>query len=626
LIIATAGHVDHGKTLLVHALTGIDTDRLEEEKARGLTIDLGFAYSDSATGKRLGFIDVPGHIKFINNMLAGVGAVDYALLVIAADDGPMPQTLEHLAILDLLNIRSGVVALTKTDRVSSQRVGEVIQQIHALLDGTSLSGADIFPVSAIDGSGIDVLAKALDTAAGELSARSPEGFFRLAVDRCFTVKGSGVVVTGSVFSGNLAQGDEVFLQPGNLPARVRGLHTQNQPASEAHVGDRCAVNIAGVSKDEIKRGYWLTTNKQHPVTSRFDVDLSVLATENKPLRHWTPVHVHAAAAHATGRIATLESGNIPPGSRGLVQVVTKEPLPLCFGDRIIIRDQGAERTLGGGTVIDPNSPQRGRARPERLALLKGLSGNDKRDVLAHLLGICKQGFLIPQWRSTLNLTSDEFNMLVAAFDARNIDGELLIAKSHFDTLARGFLTNVQKLHQLNRNTTGLSMAQMAKASGVTEPLLLTTLINHVIADSKLVKKAGHFALPGHKGELSTQEQSLWQKVEPHLTRDSTKPPVLHELAKTLGVQPKQLEKVLARCVQIGLVTRPVQNRFFLPEALVELKRVMVGATDINGEITVKQYRDATGIGRNLAIDILEYFDRQGITQRHGDVRKLLKRD
>ena len=377
MIIATAGHVDHGKTSLVNALTGIDTDRLKEEKQRGLTIDLGFAYSDAESGERLGFVDVPGHTKFINNMLAGVSAIDCALLVIAADDGVMPQTLEHLEILNLLGIDHGLIALTKIDRCDELQISRTLEQISKVVSRTFLKDAEIYPVSATTNEGMETLQIALELTADEIEHRKQNGQFRLAIDRRFSIKGSGVVVTGSVFSGSISVGDELFLMPQEIPVRIRGLHTQNQEAEMAIAGDRCAVNISGqgLELELIHRGNWLTTNPA-VATARVDVELAISPSETRPFSHWTPVHIHSAANHVTGRVALLETTDttrIAPGAEGLAQLVFDPPINLCFGDRIVIRDQAATRTIGGGKVINTTSPKRGRAKPERIEQLRQLN-------------------------------------------------------------------------------------------------------------------------------------------------------------------------------------------------------------------------------------------------------------
>ena len=627
MIIATAGHVDHGKTQLVRALTGIDTDRLDEEKSRGLTIDLGFAYIDSPLGNRLGFIDVPGHVKFINNMVAGVGAVDLALLVVAADDGTMPQTREHLAILNLLGVRRGIVALTKIDRVAESRVKEVQTEIENLLTLTALEKSTIYPVSSITGAGIKSLSKGLDEIADALDEKRPKGHFRLAIDRCFTVKGSGVVVTGSVFSGSVNEGDELTLQPQNTSVRVRALHTQNKPTKSAHVGDRCAVNIVGtnLSRSSIHRGNWLSGNDRDSPTDRFDIRLSVLDTESTPLRHWTPVHVHTAANHVTGRVAVLEQRSINPGTSALAQIVLSEPINLCIRDQVILRDQAAQRTLGGGPTLHPQSPKRGRAKPERIATLQVIDAHldSNQTIIEQILTREKEGLDIDQWTSTLNLTPKEFAQYCQG--SVRVEGRA-ISKLQLQKHGEDILTTMKTWHSENPNETGITLPSLAKNLGIKHRPLLRELLDALISSGKLNNRVGNYALPGAQASLTENEDTIWLRVKEILLRDDTKPPVTHEIAKELGIAPKELEKVLIRCTKIGYVVRPVFNRFLLPEALEKLRKTLLDTVNENNEITVKQYRDATGIGRNLSIEILEYFDNHGITQRRGDVRKLLKQE
>ena len=627
MIIATAGHVDHGKTQLVRALTGIDTDRLDEEKSRGLTIDLGFAYIDSPLGNRLGFIDVPGHVKFINNMVAGVGAVDLALLVVAADDGTMPQTREHLAILNLLGVRRGIVALTKIDRVAESRVKEVQTEIENLLTLTVLERSTIYPVSSMTGAGIKSLSKGLDEIAEALDDKRPKGHFRLAIDRCFTVKGSGVVVTGSVFSGSVNEGDELTLQPQNTSVRVRALHTQNKPTKSAHVGDRCAVNIVGtnLSRSSIHRGNWLSGNDRDSPTDRFDMRLSVLDTESTPLRHWTPVHVHTAANHVTGRVAVLEQRSINPGTSALAQIVLSEPINLCIRDQVILRDQAAKRTLGGGPTLHPQSPKRGRAKPERIATLQVIDAHLDSDqtIIEQILAREKEGLDIDQWTSTLNLTPKEFAQYCQG--SVRVEGRA-ISKLQLQKHGEDILTTMKTWHSENPNETGITLPSLAKTLGIKHRPLLRELLDALISSGKLNNRVGNYALPSAQASLTENEDTIWLRVKEILLRDDTKPPVTHEIAKELGIAPKELEKVLIRCTKIGYVVRPVFNRFLLPEALEKLRKTLLDTVNENNEITVKQYRDATGIGRNLSIEILEYFDNHGITQRRGDVRKLLKQE
>ena len=363
MIVGTAGHIDHGKTALVKALTGVDADRLKEEKARGITIDLGYAYSDLGDGRQLGFVDVPGHERFVHNMLAGATGIDAALLVVSAAEGIKPQTVEHLQIVDLLGLGRGLVALTKSDLANDDQILDRMAEIETLLGTTSLKGADIVPVSAVTGHGIDELKTKLLTL-GE-SGKGTTGFARLAVDRCFVLPGAGVVVTGTVHAGEIRVDDRVLLTPSGLEARVRSLHAQNRSAEIGRAGERCALNLTGprLSKDAVRRGDWVVSPELHAPTDRLDVRLKLLSSESQPLKHWSPVHVHLGSAHVMGRVALLDGDRLPPGREAPAQLVLEEKVGALAGDRVILRDPSATRTIAGAAAIDPFGPPRNRRTP-----------------------------------------------------------------------------------------------------------------------------------------------------------------------------------------------------------------------------------------------------------------------
>ena len=627
MIIATCGHVDHGKTQLVHALTGVKTDRLEEEQQRGLTIDLGFAYAD-ISGNRMGFIDVPGHIRFIDNMLAGVSIIDFGLLVVAADDGPMPQTREHLAILELLHINDGAVVLTKTDRVEEQRIAAVRAEIEALLANTSFAGKPVYPVSSVTGQGLSRLTAALADAAASVPVRPEQGHFRLAIDRAFTIKGSGIVVTGSVFSGKLDQGDELLLMPGARKVRVRTIHRQNQPSPSAVAGDRCAVNISGpeLEREMIHRGNWLTTNPAPP-TDRADAEVRVLADQTAALRHWTPVHVHTAANHVTGRVATLEAGKIDPGQTGLVQLVLSREINLCRGDRLILRDQAALNTIGGGIIIDPWSPRRGRAKAERIERLALLRADTVRDRFNGLLRTSPLGLDTVRFRQAENLTDDEWRNLITETPELIVIGEQIITVRALEALAGQVVGQIAQWHNQHPDQPGLNRQQIRQSLPLrlTEPLL-DEVIDHLIEAGKLLTSGSILSLPGHALRLTPQEETLWKRIEPILAESWKQPPVVHDLAKQLAKPHATVRQVLTQCMRLGYVVRPVENRFFLPQALESLEAQVIDLANAadEGLFTVRDYRDASGIGRNLCIELLEYFDRTGLTLRIGDNRKLAR--
>lgn len=414
MIIGTAGHIDHGKTALVKALTGVDGDRLKEEKARGITIDLGFAYLPSPEGQILGFIDVPGHERFVHTMLAGASGIDFALLTVAADDGIKPQTLEHLAILDLLGISQGFAVVTKADLASRERIAEVTGQIKDAIADTAFAKADVMAVSAITGQGIDELRKYLIAAASVIYARSAEGCFRLAVDRVFTLPGVGVVVTGTVLSGMVRVGDQVQLSPSGLPARVRSIHAQNTPAEFAKVSDRSALNLSGadISKDAIHRGDVVLDLALHAPTDRIDAVLRVLPSEQKSIGQWFPVRLHHAATEVGARIVLLDDKYLEPGAAAHVQLVLDQPIAAGVHDRFVVRDVSAQRTIGGGKFIDLRAPSRKRRTPERQAQREALKIDDPRRRYRRYL----------RWRRFLSIS--QRSRATGGFPACKWDGSL----------------------------------------------------------------------------------------------------------------------------------------------------------------------------------------------------------
>ncbi|MGL5632581.1 MAG: selenocysteine-specific translation elongation factor, partial [Azovibrio sp.] len=366
MIIGTAGHIDHGKTTLVKALTGVDCDRLEEERLRGITLDLGYAYTPT-----LGFIDVPGHEKLIHNMLAGATGIDFALVVVAADDGPMPQTREHLEIIELLGIQAGAVVLTKIDQVGSQQQEQVKQEISQLLLDTTLAGAPIFPVAAVTGEGIMALRSHLEAVAADQGKGNGEkswaGGFRLAIDRCFTLAGAGTVVTGTAFAGEVRVGDQLLLSPVNLPVRVRSLRVQDQSAESGHAGQRIALALAGIEKTEVRRGMWVVAPELHKPVQRFDAKIRVLSSQ-PALKHWTQVHLYLGAEDVSARVALLGVEQIAPGGEAWAQITLDREIGVLAGDNFVLRDASARHTIGGGCVLDIFPPTRKKRSPERLAM------------------------------------------------------------------------------------------------------------------------------------------------------------------------------------------------------------------------------------------------------------------
>ena len=616
VIVTLAGHVDHGKTSLVKALTGVDTDRLAEEKRRGLTIDLGFAYAD-LEGQRVGFVDVPGHHRFVHNMVAGVAGQQHALLVVAADDGVMPQSHEHLQILRLLGLANGVVALTKTDRVNEDRATVAREEIGALVAGSFLEGAEVIPVSCVTGSGVatlrQTLAQAAAKAATKESGHAAEAPVRLAVDRAFPVRGSGLVATGTVVAGTVRIGDQLALASNGKTLRVRGLRVQDRTASAAATGDRAAVNLAGARQGEVGRGDWLIDPAMREPATRFALRLQLLDDFPRKLRHNAPVHVHHATSHSHGRVLLIDGAGIEPGGEALVDVLCETPLHVKVGDRLVLRDHDRERTLGGGQVHDL-APVVRRRSARRRARLAAIAAQDAGATLAAQAGMAPvpAAAFTRQW----NLHTERMATLAQGHGLALLNDHWLHPswRTRAIALVRDALA---AHHRAQPDSDGLTAAQVAAT--ITELDAEDTLLAlQAAADAGTLRHAqGRYRLATHRAVVPAEAQRAFDSVSALL--DSRQPPSLGDLAKRLKRPFAELEAMLRPLPGHGFLVRVSDNRYFLPARLRELAAV---ATDLaaKGPFTVRQFRDATGIGRNVVIDVLEHFDGVGFTRRQGDTR------
>jgi len=612
VIVTLAGHVDHGKTSLVQCLTGQDTDRLEEEKRRGLTIDLGFAYI-SAGGAQLGFVDVPGHHRFIHNMVAGVAAMQYALLVVAADDGPMPQSREHLQILELTGVSDGVIALTKCDRVDAERAQRAEAEIRALTAGSFLRDAKIFRTSASTGQGVAELLEHLAATNARYQRSAPPRQFRLAVDRAFNVKGSGLVVTGTVHAGRVRLDDELRVFPGSVQARVRGIHTQNQEASSAQVGDRCAINLAGPSLEQLARGSWLSGGSAEG-HKQLVIELTVLKDFPRDIKHWTPVHAYHATSHATGRLALLDRDVLRPGESGLAEVVLDEPLLGKRGDRVVLRDQSLDLTLGGGPVVQNQPGGRRRRDPARLRALQANSDPDPQASFARLLELGPLD--LAAFQACWDLLPEDLASLVSSSACAVHDG-VVIADALWQQWRSDILTDVRERHAADRALQGLKANELQAA---VPARFRGEVLKALTAENKLAMRAGQFLPVAHQVELSAAEASLFDQLQPHL--DQQQPPSLGDLAKLLRIPIAKLQRDMQALVGKRRIVRISDNRYYLPEHLTPLI-ACAEQLSRSASLSVRAFRDAAGIGRNVAIEVLEYFDSRGYTRRNGDTRQVV---
>ena len=625
MIIGTAGHIDHGKTALLKALTGQEGDRRREERLRGITIDLGYLYASLGESDLTGFIDVPGHERFVHNMLAGACGVDCVLLVIAADDGVMPQTREHLAIVELLGIRRALVALTKIDRVEAPRVAEVRQQVEALLQAGPLAGAPIFPVSSITGEGIDALRAALIAQAADVRARSEDGHFRLAIDRTFSVTGAGVVVTGTAFAGRVKVGDELALSPAGRTVRVRGLHAQNQAAQEAHAGQRVALNLAGdrLAVEQINRGDWLLNPELQAPTRRIDIEFTLLPGEARELRHWTPVHFHLGAQDVTGRIALLEGECLAPGGHVHAQLLLNAPAHAVHGDRVVLRDQSAQRTLGGGRVLDPFAPPRNRHRQARLAVLRALSGETLEDILPALLPSAINGLEPASLERQFNRPRQTWRLPEEAVEINTRLGPRLFDRGTWDYLEQSLVAALQRFHETQPDELGPDRDRLRRyALPQLERPVYLALLEQALAAGKIEASGPWLHLPGHRVRLSEEEEALKARLWPLLESARFNPPWVRDLAGALDIEEDRVRHLLRKLSRIGELQQVVKDLFYPDSTIRQLANQILDMERQAGVIRAAAFRDQIQLGRKRSIQLLEHFDRIGLTRRFGNERKI----
>ena len=609
MIVGTAGHIDHGKTTLVRALTGVDTDRLPEEKARGISIELGYAYLDVPDhGERIGFIDVPGHEKLVHTMLAGASGIDFALLLVAADDGVMPQTREHLAVLSLLGLRRGAVVITKADRAEAGRVETLQEEVRALLAGTGLDAAPILVVSAQTGQGVNELRELLFDAARATPPRATSGLAaRLAVDRAFSLDGVGTVVTGTLHAGEIAVGDELVIQ--GRRARVRSLHAQNRVVERALAGQRCAVALAGLAKEDASRGQWLTAPPVALATERFDARLKLWPGEAKPLRSGQRVHVHLGAQSVMASVAVLEGDVIEPGASARVQLVCHGPVGAWRGDRLVLRDAGASRTLAGGVVLDPFAPARYRRTPERLAALAACELSTLARRRERLLALSSLGLDLARFAQSEGLAEPLQGWALGDDAATALTTHLLAALASF--------------HQESPEELGPDAARLRRlvAPRIAEPLW-RDLLAGLRAAGRIALRGAFVHLPEHGVQLSAIEERIAQKIAPQLATAGAEGAWARDLARDCAEPEALMRATLARLARQGELHQVVKDLYCDTATMARLAAIARRISAEQGKVTAAAFRDAAGLGRKRAIQHLEHFDRVGLLRRVGDEHRL----
>jgi selenocysteine-specific elongation factor len=632
-IIGTAGHIDHGKTSLVKALTGQDTDRLKEEKERGISIELGFAYLDLPDGTRAGVVDVPGHERFIRNMLAGAHGIDLVLFTVAADDGVMPQTEEHLDIVHLLGIRRAIVVITKADLVSDARVSEVEEDVNVLIAGTALEGASMIACSVVTGRGLDDLrsqiGQMLDAASRDDRATAASHDFRLPVDRVFLLQGHGLVVTGTALSGEIRTGDRVRRLPGQQVFRVRSVHVHNQPVDVARRGQRVALNLSGQEKPLIVRGDVIGDERITLTTDRFDARVEVRTTATSGLKSHQRVRVHLGTAERLGTVIVLGSDQtLMPKQSAFCQIALTEPVAAMRGDHFIIRDETAQRTLGGGVVVHPLARKHKRGEARLLERLDRLQHGSLAEAIDILLAESDEFALaIDPLRQLLNidgvLLRTELERMRTVI-ACNLEGEALYsAETKWQRAKDALLLALHNHHAAQPLSPGMEMeAARDMVAAHTTPRLFRALVERLESERAVVRDGSLLRVPTHVVRLDDQERTLAERVTALVGHEPFAPPDLKQIEREVGIPSAKLSEVLRVMEREKSIVRVSPELYFLSGAIDKVKAALFGHLSGAKDITPATFRDLFGTTRKYAIPLLEYLDREGFTVRVGDTRRL----
>lgn len=633
IIVGTAGHIDHGKTALVKALTGIDADRLKEEKRRGITIDLGFAHMDlpaiDGGTLRLGFVDVPGHERFVRNMLAGVGGIDMVLLVIAADEAIMPQTREHFDILQLLGVRRGLVVLTKSDLVDPDTLEVARLEAAELVRGSFLedaTGRSIVAVSSLTGDGLNDLKRAMAAMAAEVRQRDHRALLRLPIDRVFTMKGFGTIVTGTLVSGTVQIEDELEVFPAGRRVRVRGVQVHGAMANAAVAGQRTALNLGGISTADLARGMTLAPPATFHATRFADVRLKLLASAPRPLKNRAEVHLHALSMESVAEVLFDSHGpanQIAPGGEAFARLRLPSPVLLLPGDRFIIRQFSPVVTIGGGVVLDASPMPRAR---EREAFLKILAANDSSAILrARIVRRGKDGISAAQLVSETGWTRGAIAELVdPMLKTGEIvrAGDFLVNAMALDSLRQQILAAAAGFHKKNPLAGGMSKEEL-RALFQAKPEVFENIIGRLAAEKKLEIAGDRVSLPGQGVVMKDDEAESRKKIEAAFATAGLKVPALQEVLAALTIDRTRAQKIVTLLLRDKVLTKVSDDLVFHRDALADLRRRIAAHKARSAKIDVAQFKEMTGVTRKYAIPLLEYLDRERVTRRAGDVREIL---
>jgi len=632
IILGTAGHIDHGKTSLIKAMTGTDTDRLKEEKLRGITIELGFASLDLPGSQHLGIVDVPGHEKFVKNMVAGATGIDMVMMVVAADEGIMPQTREHMEICSLLDIRHGLVAMTKIDMVDEEWIELVKDDIEQYMQGTFLENAPVVPVSSQTGEGISGLISTLDKLAADLPERPTTSLFRLPIDRVFSMKGFGTVITGTLISGKVKTGDPVMVYPTSITSKVRGIQVHNRTIEEATAGQRTAINFQGLDRSVVNRGQVLAAPQALKSSYMIDVQVKYLKSNSKDLKNRSRFRFHAGTSEILGNLILLDREVLAPGDATVAQIRLDTPVALVANDRFVLRSYSPVRTVGGGIILNPIPPKHKRMRPDVITGLNNLIESEPSATLSHHIRESGyNGLAYSDLRLVTGLKDKVIDQALGLMLSRkevilmDKDEKIYIHEDTAKNMRKKVLESLTQYHSTYPLKPGISKEELrSKFPSVKNPKLMTLMLNRMANDNELVLDEKIIHLAGHTVSLGVDQNTIRKKILTTYAATGLMPPYFRDLIKTLETNESTARDVLNLLVQDRKLIKVKEDLYFHAEVVEKLHQELVSFLRDHEEITTAEFKDMTGASRKYVIPLFEYFDAQNITIRIGDIRKLRK--
>jgi selenocysteine-specific elongation factor len=632
VVLGTAGHIDHGKTTLIKALTGVDCDRLKEEKERGITTELGFTSMSLPSGLEISIVDVPGHEKFVRHMVAGATGIDLVALVIAADEGIMPQTREHLDICKLLRVKKGLIALSKIDLVEKDWLDLVQEEIREFVRGTFLAGSAVIPVSSTTGQGLDAFKAEVDRLAGEVEERSPEGLFRLPIDRVFTIKGFGTVVTGTIISGKVSTGDVIEVLPKEMEAKVRGIQAHGRSAESATAGLRAGINLQGLEKAVIDRGNVLVQAHTLEPTSALDAVFHLLPGTLRPLRNRTRIRIHLGTAEILGRAILLNTEEVRPGEDAFLQIRLEEPVVALPGDHFVIRSYSPLFTIGGGEVLDSFPPRHKRLSAQVKAEMETLeNGSGEEKVALRLLNAGPGGLswseLMMRSNTVPGQLKSRIQKLASAGTLLSYEGDRprYLHSEVMGKLKQTCLDYLKTFHEKNPLQAGAIKEEVkTKLPPQVDARLFNHVLSTLIGEKRVVADKDTLRLAAHTISLKKEEKDLRNKIVLLYAQAKLQPPLTKELTSELGATENELKPVLQLLMKEGLIVKVKEEFYFHRQALEEMEEKLVSFLKQNREITPVQFKEISQVTRKFAIPLMEYFDGKKVTMRIGDKRVLRK--